>query len=842
VGSAAAAAAESSSSSSAAAAAAAESSSHGGTTQQSTTTNPTRARDESESKEASAARRVVANALEKRRAAWELWLSSTYERVDVVEKSDAFADFARTRTLLLAASGSSEDATVARAARQRRLVAEAKIATELKAKEELKSTLRRRESEVASDIGEKELRAAQLSRTVANLRARRQNLRDFVEGRLSWRESRNERAEASVAQRRRLREEAFAATEAAKVAKERSDESKDRRDAEAAAGLAQRDVAERTVDAAAAEVRARRDALTAIEERAARGRGRLGQRAAEAEAALHESIKAIDARTELEAVELPRCEKDRERALQSRRSAEDHLARHKRDSAARAARLGIELARRHDENDAAKELVKFLELKDPADVDARLGGKQQQQMPHGAEAATRRRESQQSHFGQTSLEKKIVTTIDPPTAQSVRDSNALDAAAVVVVTSHDDDDQDDESAEGKRKKNLQQQRAAIEATAVSPKTPPPSTSTRRIIQRRPQAEMSPTQPNHQHHFEAAVMAQQYMTTPTSHGVESSFASSSSSSPAAGGGGDHGGMPRSRLTDAYALAVRRVERQLEDARKVDFALTSSLEADLDRARSAETALSRVLAACVDRRDVLRESARRASRASASAIAAKVEATNDLRQVSELEAVAQKNVAKAERALSLAVDAAKAVARETSAREKRLRHAHDADLHVATRHQAQATSEADALAVAEGRLLDQDAAAAAAADDADSADSSFAERGEDDGADTTTPQGRKPYRAISSPESLMTAPFASPLLPDVLDLAQDELKTVDTLIADTEADKTTVRAAIADVNAKWETESVATRARLHGTECQLRIFKDDAQAALRMQRDIADTVST
>ncbi|MEM7516834.1 MAG: hypothetical protein AAF368_07910, partial [Planctomycetota bacterium] len=90
------------------------------------------------------ARRVIGSALEKRRGAWERWLASAYERVDVVEQSQAFADFARTRSLSLAASGSSEDATVARAARQRRLVAEAKIATEVKAKEELKGTLRTR--------------------------------------------------------------------------------------------------------------------------------------------------------------------------------------------------------------------------------------------------------------------------------------------------------------------------------------------------------------------------------------------------------------------------------------------------------------------------------------------------------------------------------------------------------------------------------------------------------------------------------------------------------------------------------------------------------------------------
>ena len=741
-----------------------------------------------EDEKEAAARRVAALALEKRRAAWEAWLCLAYENVDVVEKSEAFADFARTQTLTIAPP--SEDANVARAARHRRLVAEAKIATETKARESLKANLRVREAEVASDIGEKELRAAQLARTVANLRARRHNLRDFVESRISWRESRSERADASAAQRMRLREEAAAASEAAKVSKIRAQESKERRDAEAVCGVALRDVAERVVDEASAKVRAARDAVTAVEERAARGRGRLGQRAAEAEAALHEARKATDARVQLEAVELPRCEAEKDQAFSDRRDAEDRLARHRRDAAARAARLSIELARRHDESDAAKDLVKFLDLKDSSDVDRRLRlDDNNNNRKISLEALGSASSSSDSLGGEK--------VIPPPTAEKVRESSALDAAAVLVVSSSPPPElarKDNEAS------NFQQQKRMS----------------------------SPMKAPGQSHFEAAVMAQSqhYMaSSPTKiadHVHSSPFFNGKATNN--NGGGSNAGenseaRNRSRLVEAYGLAVRRVEKQLDDARRGDATLTASLEADLERARSAETALARVLAACGDRRDVLRDSARRALRASASAKAAKEEATKDLVEVERIETSARAALVKAEDALSIALEGLKAVSRETSAREKKLRHALDADVHVCQRHQAQATSEADALAVAEGRLLERDAENKL--------------HGEDD---------KSIYRAISAPDALMTVPFAAPLLPEVLDIAQGELDIVETLIAQAEQDKTHLRQDIADVNAKWETESVATRARLHGAECQLRIFRDDAQAAMRMQRDIKDTVST
>ncbi|MEL7451336.1 MAG: hypothetical protein AAFN78_19135, partial [Pseudomonadota bacterium] len=59
-----------------------------------------------------------------------------------------------------------------------------------------------------------------------------------------------------------------------------------------------------------------------------------------------------------------------------------------------------------------------------------------------------------------------------------------------------------------------------------------------------------------------------------------------------------------------------------------------------------------------------------------------------------------------------------------------------------------------------------------------------------------------------------------VPDVLELARDELERVDIKIAAHEVDKAKIRNDIAGVNADWEKESVALRAKLHGADCQLR----------------------
>jgi len=700
-------------------------------------------------------RRIACGALEKRRSAWETWLRRCYERVEVIETSEAFAAFAHTNELLPSVSGSSEDATVARAARRRRLVAEAKMANEARSREALKATLRRREAEVAKDIGDLELRGAQLSRRVASLRARRQALREVVEGRISWRESRDEKTEASIAQRRRLREEASAAAKAAAASKQRADEARQRRQAETAAALAKREAAECQVDISSAAVRARRDALVTLEERAARARGRLGQRTAEAHAAQHEAARALEARTDLEAVELPRCEAELEAAINNRKEAELTLAKHKRDASARTARLGLELARRHDEHDAIKDLVKLLDLSDDKEVDRRLdpGYKQFSNEEHKEDQAVERRPTSSTHQAQQHL----------PQHEEFEE---------VDVVPHE------------------QSPATQEEIAIDPE----------LIQKsgaKPNIEISPTT------LDRAIYSSLSPDTLTSEETRQLE------------------DRRSRLIEAYLVAVRRLEAQLDDTRRVDQAVAQGLERDLEQARSAETALTRVLNACIERRDALRDSSRRAARASASAIVAKQEAANDLERILADENKAKIALEQAENEFSRVSDAAKAIAQHTSAREKSLRHAHDADIHVAARHAAQAASECDALALAEGRVL-------------------HLSKGTD--VSSASDNDQTLYRAISAPEALNTAPFAPPHLPDVLDIANTELASVENLIEQTDLEKNKVRAHIANINTKWETESVAARAKLHGAECQLRIFKDDALAAQRMQRDITDTVST
>lgn len=634
------------------------------------------------------------DALEARRAGWEGWLGAAYANERVVETSEALVDFAcahETREL------SKEDSQVARSARRRRLVAEAKAVAEAKGREALKTTLRSRENEVAREIGKLEVKAAQLSRSVAALRIRRQALAEFVESRLAWREQRFERREASLAQRARLREELATAEKAAAAARQRAAAGRDRRDAEAAAGAAAREAVELECDAAAAALRAAQDEATALEERAARCRGRLGQRAAEAEAAEAEAARAAEARRWVEQVELPRCEADRAAAAKRRRQAEHALSTHKRAAATRAGRLGVELARRHDERDAVESLAKLLDLSQ-ADADKRLG--------------------------------------------------------------------------------------ILGATSVAEPG----------LEAEPAAEAEPAVKQPTGGFEQGAV----------HVASSSEPSSASAST------------RRRLVEAYSSAVRDVEGLLDESRRADADTTADLEAELEAARSAETALARVAASALDRRDVLRDSARRAARAAASALAAKDAAKRDLEDCLRRERNAKHELENAQSALDAKLKANKQLAVETSNREKQLRHALDADAHVAVRLTAAASSEADALALARGRLLD--------ADDGDDNPTSIRDDVHQDlGDDFTSP-------------ALAHGP------PDVLDLAKNELDSVDLCIAEHEQDKSAVRNEIATVNANWESESVALRAKLHGADCQLRIFRDEAQAAMRMQRDVQDNIST
>lgn len=623
----------------------------------------------------SAARDAGRDVAERRRAAWEQWLVSAYENVAVAERSDSFLEFVAGETTR---AMNGEDATVARAARRRRLVAEAKGAEEHKGREALKAKLRSREGEVASEIGSLEVRAAQLSRNIAGLRARRQALGDFVESRLTWREARAERREASLAQVARLEEELAATLAGAELARDRAALAKDKWDAEAACGAARREAAERTCGAAAATQRAAQEELAAIEERATRSRGRLGQRAAEAEAASQEADRAAEARQRLEQVELPKCESERSAAAARRKDAEDALAAHRREAATRAGRLGLELARRQDERLAVEQLVRHLDIKDDADLAHRLGQEEELPPPPQIEDADK------------------ASSDDAETKKEPSD-RGFEQGAVHVFPGHPSTDD--------------------------------QTSSRRL----------------------------------------------------------------RLIDAYASAVAAVERSLDTARRQDSGTTSTLQADLEAARAAELALGRVLTGALERGVALRESSRRADRAAASAQAAKDAARRELEEIARLETIAIANLSNAETALDEASRTVRSAATHTSTAEKNLRHAHDADAHVATRQLSAANTEADALAVARGRLLDD-------------------------------------------------VPVAPKGPPDALDLATHELFAVETLISAHEADKARVRRDIASVNSDWETESVAMRAKLHGAECQLRIFRDDASAALRMQRDLQDTVST
>lgn len=643
-------------------------------------------------------------ALEARRAGWEGWLGAAYANERVAENSEALVDFVCAHEM----SGlSKEDGQVARSARRRRLVAEAKAVAETKGREELKARLRTRENEVARDIGELEVKAAQLSRSVASLRIRRQQLNEFIESRMAWRDSRHERREGSLAQRGRLREELATAEKAAAAALERAAAGRDRRDAEAATGAATREAGERECDLAAASLRAAQDDANAFEERAARCRGRLGQRSAEAEAAVAEASRAAEARRWAEEVELPRCEADKAAAGERRRQAEIALATHKRMAVTRTGRLGVELGRRHDELDAVDALAKLLDIS-PSELDKKLGVVSDLSANDSSSSAS---SSTPHPEGDAFADDGTV------------DSNATDASS----SNHNSDFNKIASAFGGL-----------------------------------------------HHSGSAESSSSEMST------------------------------RRRLMEAYTAAVHEVEVALESSRRADSEKTNILEDDLEAARSAETALARVAASAVDRRDALRESSRRAARAAASALAAKQAARRDLEDTLLREQQARADLNEAHLALDAKVRANKVLAVETTAREKTLRHALDADTHVASRLVAAASAEADALAQARGRLLDAD-------DDEDT-----------DGASTS----------IQVPHSV----------PDVLDLARDELARVDVKVAAHEVDKAKIRNDIAGVNADWEKESVALRAKLHGADCQLRIFRDEAQAAMRMQRDALDTMST
>ncbi|KAH8067652.1 hypothetical protein JL721_7500 [Aureococcus anophagefferens] len=242
--------------------------------------------------------RARADAVEARRRAWEAWLVGAYENLAAVQ-SEAFADFfedgdgAGEGLYGRGEAQGSGDAAIARAARTRRLVAEANAAAVTKEREALKATLREREAAIAALLGESELESAKESRAVAALRERRSAHESFVE--------------------------------------EQTLES-DRR-AEKAAFEAKSDLLERAVDAAAASHRAAAERMGAAEE-ASLARGSAAAR--RAAAAAHEATRALEAWTNLERGELPRGGRDKDQAAKTRGA--DRLAAEHRRASRRARR------------------------------------------------------------------------------------------------------------------------------------------------------------------------------------------------------------------------------------------------------------------------------------------------------------------------------------------------------------------------------------------------------------------------------------------------------------------------------------------------------------------------
>ena len=158
---------------------------------------------------------------------------------------------------------------------------------------------------------------------------------------------------------------------------------------------------------------------------------------------------------------------------------------------------------------------------------------------------------------------------------------------------------------------------------------------------------------------------------------------------------------------------------------------------------------------------------------------------------LDATARAQHLAVEQELQAARGSAKHVAADSYSREKQLRHALDADQHVANRLRGCEHAEQDALARAEPVA---------------------------------------PQDAIQEHHS------------SVLELALDQLDAVEVALLDRERLKTEVRNEICESLAEWASESTALRAKIHGAECQLRIFKDDATAAAQIFVDITETAST
>ena len=320
--------------------------------------------------------RARADAVEARRRAWEAWLVGAYENLAAVQ-SEAFADFfedgdgAGEGLYGRGEAQGSGDAAIARAARTRRLVAEANAAAVTKEREALKATLREREAAIAALLGESELESAKESRAVAALRARRSALESFVEEQTLESDRRAEVREAAAAHRERLRDEVRRAGETADRARDDVAAGRDRHAAEKAAFEAKSDLLERAVDAAAASHRAAAERMGAAEERASRARARLSSRQADAAAAAHEATRALEAWTNLERGELPRGGRDKDQAAKTREDADRLAAEHRRASKARATLLAVEASRRRDEAAAVHALAKLLVFDDDADDAAR---------------------------------------------------------------------------------------------------------------------------------------------------------------------------------------------------------------------------------------------------------------------------------------------------------------------------------------------------------------------------------------------------------------------------------------------------------------------------------------
>ncbi|KAJ1458354.1 hypothetical protein M885DRAFT_614700 [Pelagophyceae sp. CCMP2097] len=243
-----------------------------------------------------------------------------------------------------------------------------------------------------------------------------------------------------------------------------------------------------------------------------------------------------------------------------------------------------------------------------------------------------------------------------------------------------------------------------------------------------------------------------------------------------------------LVHAYVSSAWKAERLLETTRNDDALAEADLVAQLEAARLGEAALQRVLAGSLRRLKDLDDAAMLARRDVACATAAHGAAAEAGDDVLRLDAAARRASADAEAAHDDAQRAKTAAGADTARAEGALRHALDADESVALRNGAALASFRDALAA-------------------------FDLSGGADGA-LRLPAAETP----------------------VVQLGRRQIDLRDAEIVRHESLKAEIRSRIAERCAAWDAESVSLKAQLHGAECQIRIYTDDARAATLMQQDL------